>query len=40
MNHIKNGLEVHVWTVDNPKLIKKMKKMGVDGITSNYADRI
>ena len=36
----KNGLEVHVWTVDNPKLMKKMIKLGVDGITSNYADKI
>jgi len=36
----KNGLEVHVWTVDKPKMMKKMKKLGVDGITSNYADKI
>lgn len=36
----KNKLEVHVWTVDDPKMIKKMKKLGVDGITSNYADKI
>lgn len=36
----KNGLEVHVWTVDNPRLMKKMVKLGVDGITSNFADKI
>jgi len=36
----KNNLEVHVWTVDDFKLMKKMKKLGVDGITSNYADKI
>jgi len=36
----KNGLEVHVWTVDDKKTMEKMKKIGVDGITSNYADRI
>lgn len=36
----KNGLEVQVWTVDDPKLIKRMKKFGVDGITSNFPERI
>lgn len=36
----KNKLEVHVWTVDDLKIMKKMKKLGVDGITSNYADKI
>jgi len=36
----KNGLEVHVWTVDDLKMMKEMKKLGVDGITSNYADKI
>lgn len=36
----KNGLEVHVWTVNDKKTIEKMKEIGVDGITSNYIDRI
>ena len=34
----KNGLEVHVWTVDDKKTMEKMKKLGVDGITSNYTN--
>lgn len=31
---------VAVWIVNNPRLIKKMKEMGVDGIMSNYPDRL
>lgn len=34
------GLEVHVWTVDDPETIKRMKRIGVDGITSNCPNRI
>lgn len=36
----KNGLKVDVWTVNEKKTIEKMKKIGVDGITSDYPDRI
>lgn len=36
----KNGLKVHVWTVDKVGMIKKMKKIGVDGITTNFPDKI
>lgn len=36
----KNRLQVHVWTVDDTKTMEKMKKIGVDGITSNYPDKI
>lgn len=36
----KNQLNVHVWTVDDKETIKKMKRIGVDGITSNFPDRI
>lgn len=36
----KNGLEVHVWTVNDKDTIEKMKRIGVDGITSDYPDRI
>jgi len=34
------GLKVFVWTVNKPRDIKKMKKLGVDGIFSDYPDRI
>ncbi|MCH7850357.1 MAG: glycerophosphodiester phosphodiesterase [Nanoarchaeota archaeon] len=33
----KNGLEINAWTVDDLKTIKKLKKLGVDAITSNSA---
>ncbi len=34
------GHKIFVWTVDNYKTINKMKKMGVDGIASNFPDRL
>ncbi len=34
------GLKVYVWTVNNPKDIERMKKLGVDGIFSNFPDRL
>lgn len=36
----KNKLKVHVWTVDKKSMIEKMKKIGVDGITTNFLDKI
>lgn len=36
----KNGLEVHVWTVNNRRMIERLKRIGVDGISSDYPDRI
>lgn len=36
----KNGLKVHVWTVDEGNMTEKMKKIGVDGITTNFPDKI
>src|SRR3989338_9967175 len=37
--HSKN-IRVLVWTVNEPTEIEKMKKLGVDGIFSDYPDRI
>ena len=34
------GLKVFVWTLDDPKKIEKIKALGVDGIFSNYPDRL
>jgi len=36
----KNGFEVHAWTVDDKRTIERMKRLGVDGITSNYPNKI
>lgn len=34
------GTKIYVWTVNDPKEIHKMKEIGVDGIISDYPDRI
>ena len=34
------GLQVMVWTVNEKNNIARMKQMGVDGIISNYPDRL
>ena len=34
------GLKVLVWTVNHPEDIQRMKSLGVDGIFSNFPDRI
>lgn len=31
------GLELHVWTVDDPKVAQRMVELGVDSITTNRA---
>lgn len=40
INQIKTkGIKVFIYTVDNPEDIVQLKKMGVDGIFTNYPDR-
>ena len=34
----KAGLEMYVWTVDDPQIAIKLHNMGVDGITTNNRD--
>jgi glycerophosphoryl diester phosphodiesterase len=34
------GLQVNTWTVNEPEEMKKMVRMGVDGIITNYPDRL
>lgn len=36
----KRGLQVFAWPVDEPRDIERMKTLGVDGIFSNFPDRI
>ena len=36
----KAGFKIYTWTVNEPKDIENFKKMGVDGIITNYPDRI
>jgi glycerophosphoryl diester phosphodiesterase len=39
MAHAKN-IKVFVWTVNEPDEIVRIKAMGVDGIFSDYPDRL
>ncbi len=34
------NLEVHVWTVNNPENMRRLLEMGVDGIMTDYPDRL
>lgn len=36
----KRGLEVYVWTVNDPDDIARMKKLNIDGLFSNFPDRL
>ena len=36
----KRGLKVHVWTANDPRDIKRAKNLGVDGIFSDFPDRL
>ncbi|MFC1687341.1 glycerophosphodiester phosphodiesterase [Patescibacteria group bacterium] len=41
VNHLHSkGFKINVWTVNSPRDIQKMKDHEVDGIISNYPDRI
>ncbi len=35
-----HGLDVNVWTVDEPEEMQNMLKLGVNGIITNYPDRL
>lgn len=35
-----NNKEVHVWTVNDPEMMKKLLKMGVNSIITDYPDRL
>ena len=34
------GLEVHAWKIDDESDVQRMRKLGVDGIITDYPDRI
>ena len=36
----RNGIKICAWTVDNVKKINYLKELGVDGIITNYPDRL
>ncbi len=36
----RNGLAISVWTIDSQADMRRMLQLGVDGITSNYPDRL
>jgi glycerophosphoryl diester phosphodiesterase len=40
-NEIQNaGFKIYTWTVNEPEEISAMKEMGVDGIITNFPERV
>ena len=35
-----NGLEIHVWTINKPEAMERLLSIGVDGIMTDYPDRL
>ena len=36
----RSGILISVWTVDQPEDMRRMIELGVDGITTNYPDKL
>lgn len=36
----RHGIKICAWTVNNPKTIEYLKDLGIDGIITNYPDRL
>lgn len=34
------GLKIYTWTVNDPEAIKQLKEWGVDGIISDFPERV
>jgi glycerophosphoryl diester phosphodiesterase len=34
------GIKLHVWTINDKETMRKLLNMGVDGIISDYPDRL
>ena len=36
----KNNIKICAWTVNSPRKIEYLKNLGIDGIITNYPDRL